>query len=178
MIEWLNQLLSAYYIVQLLNILNFNVAVDDDFCAFGLHTLYVFELSWCVYFTFSIESNGPQLWWQLVTIIVTIRESCQEVGGVAAGAKSYVTYTWRWSIRSDRRRAVSSFSFILRPCLAYDVSINLGASEHARVGQFPWRHTYQTSSDWANAMSILVCAFYSSGWRPETAEHSRTAESK
>jgi len=38
----LNQLLSAYYIVQLLNILNFDVAVDDDFCTFGFHTLYVF----------------------------------------------------------------------------------------------------------------------------------------
>jgi len=38
MIDCLNQLLSAYYIVQLLNILNFDVAV-----MFGFHTLYVFD---------------------------------------------------------------------------------------------------------------------------------------
>jgi len=68
-IDWLNQLLSAYDIAQLLNILNFDVAVDDDFSMFGLHTLYVFDfrgvyfcLCWAVCnatLTFSIESNGP-----------------------------------------------------------------------------------------------------------------------
>ena len=40
---------------------------------------------------------------------------------------------------------------------------------------FLWRHTYQTSSGRANSVPILVCAIYSSGWRPE---HSRTAGSK
>jgi len=50
-VDWLNQLLSAYDIAQLLNILNFDVAVDDDFSTFDLLSLCMFDFTGVYFLT-------------------------------------------------------------------------------------------------------------------------------
>jgi len=66
----------------------------------------------------------------------------------------------------DRRTVYQSIPIYLvsRGVPRADFVLELASS----LWPLPWRHTYQTSSGWANAMSILVCAFYSSGWRLNT----------
>jgi len=125
-------------------------------------------LSWCVYLTFSIESNGPNYGDK--------PEFCQSASGVS-----------QWEVISEVNQY---FAISSRNICVWQVPLFFGRGSDNSVDELPvhfhlsWsydvRHASDVSKQWFGAypMSILVCAIYSSGWRLGAAEHSRTAEYK